>query len=70
MKLVGLQFHQSGGNRQFRQAQLDDGDARFCYPGLNQAPSQVVSILTYLPEAAARPFPVWEDELDKIDHLQ
>jgi hypothetical protein len=38
MKLVGLQFHQSGGNRQFKKAQSCRADQRLCYPDLNLAP--------------------------------
>ena len=37
MKPVGQQFHQSGGNRHFRKAQLHDADRQICYPDLNQA---------------------------------
>jgi len=37
MKLVGVEFHQSGGNRQFRKAQLHGVNRRSCYPQVNQA---------------------------------
>src|SRR5438874_4840591 len=37
MKLVGVEFHQSGGNRQFRKAQLHGVNRRSCYPQMNQA---------------------------------
>jgi len=37
MKPVGLQFHQSGGNRHFSQAQFDNAHRPICYPVLNQA---------------------------------
>src|SRR6266446_2887472 len=39
MKLVGVEFHQSGGNRQFRKAQLHGVNRRSCYPQVNQAES-------------------------------
>src|ERR1700730_10408052 len=53
MKLVGLQFHQSGGNRQFKKAQFCRANQRMCYPDLNLADGGTVNYATYLSSGSA-----------------
>jgi hypothetical protein len=53
MKPVGVQFHQSGGNRQFRKAHLRDPHRPICYPDLNQA-NMITCSLHALPASVPR----------------
>jgi hypothetical protein len=54
MNLVGLQFHPSGGHRQFRKVQFRFPDRRIGYSDLNQA-----SIATVLHNVGRWGFAAW-----------